>query len=105
MHKLDKYFKLKPGSNCYTEIHLGDLPCQIKLRNGAVAWGISSSKIVREAAKNCAKHVKDNFSGKYNLPACAENPSVMRYEDVMDTSKTLDLAEASYFQSIIGIVR
>ena len=62
-------------------------------------------KYVREAAKNCAKHVKDNFPGKYTFPARAEYPFDMGYEAVMDTSKSLDPSEASYFRSIIGIMR
>ena len=77
----------------------------IILRNGLVALGMSPSKYVCEAAKNCAKCVKDNFPGKYNLPARAGNPFFVGYEAVMDTSKALDLDEASYFQSIIGILR
>ena len=65
---------------------------------------MSPSKYVREAAKNCANHVKDNFPGKYTLPDRAENSFVMGYEAVMDTSKALDLADASYFKSIIGVM-
>ena len=75
------------------------------LRNGVVAWGMSPSKYVLEDANNCAKHVKYNFPGKYTLPACAVNPFFMGYEAVMGTSKALDTAEVSYFQSIIGVMR
>ena len=60
---------------------------------------------MREGAENCAKHVKDNFPGRYNFPDLSENPFLMGYEAVMDTSKALDTAEASYFQSIIGVMR
>ena len=59
---------------------------------------------MREAAKNCAKHVKDKFPGKYNLPARSENPFVMGYEAAMDMSKALDPDEAYKFQSIIGVM-
>ena len=64
-----------------------------------------TSKHVCEAAKNCAKHVKDNFPGKFTFPACSENPFFMGYEAVMDTYKALDPSEAYYFQSIIGVMR
>ena len=66
---------------------------------------MSPSKYVFESANNCAKHANDNFPGKYNLPSCAENPFVMGYGAVMDTSKSLDPAEVYYFQSIIGVMR
>ena len=72
LNKLDKYFKLKPGSTVDPDMYLGDKPQRIKLRNGVVAWGVSPLKYV--------------------------------YEAVMDTSKYLDPAEASYFQSIIGVM-
>ena len=75
------------------------------LINGVVAWVIIPLKYVREAAKNFAKHVKDNFRRKYTFPARAEYPFDMGYEAVMDTSKSLDPSEASYFRSIIGIMR
>ena len=74
------------------------------LKNGVVAWGMSPSKYVREAAKNCAKHVKDNFPGKYTLPASTGNTFIMGYEYVMNTSKALDTAQESYYQSIIGLM-
>ena len=76
----------------------------MKLINGVVTWGMIPSKYVHEAANNCAKHVKDNFPGKYTFPDRDEPPFVMGYEAVMDTSKALDPAEASYFQSIIGVM-
>ena len=75
----------------------------MKLRNSVVAWGMSPSKYVREAAKNCANHVNDNFPGKYNLPACTENPFVMGYESVMHTSKALDPDEAYYFNPLLAL--
>ena len=56
------------------------------------------------ATKNGAKHVKDNSPGIYTLTARDENPFVMGYEAVMDTSKSLDPAEAYSFQSIIGVM-
>ena len=66
---------------------------------------MSPSEYMCEAARNCAKHVKYNFPVNYTLPDCAENPFVVGYEAVMDTSKALDTAEAYYFQSIIGVMQ
>ena len=105
LNKLDKNFKLMLGSIGDLDMYLGAILWRITLRNCVVAWVMSPSKYVRESAKNCTKYVKDNFPGNYTLPARSENPFVMEHEAVMDTCKALDLAEASYFQSIIGIMR
>ena len=86
-------------------MYLGAKIRQMTLINGVVAWLMSPSKYVREDAKNCPKHVKYNIHGKYTLPALSENPSVVRYKAVMDTSKALDLADTFFFQSIIGVMR
>ena len=102
LNKLDTYLKSNPGFTGDPYMYLGAKLRRMTLRNGLVAWGIIPSKYVREATKNGAKHVKDNFPGKYTLSACAEKPFVMGYEAVMDTSKALDPDEASYFRSIIG---
>ena len=83
LNKLEKYFKLKPGSTGDPDMYLGAKLWQMKLRNGVVAWGIIPSKYVHETAKDCAKHIKDNFPGKYNLPDRSENPLFMGYESVM----------------------
>ena len=66
---------------------------------------MSPLKYVLETAKNCGKHVRYIFPGKYTLPARAENPFIMGYEAVLDTSKSLDSAESYYFQSIISVMR
>lgn len=54
---------------------------------------------------NCSKFLKDNFGGKYALPKIAPNPFAMGYEPELDTSTPLEPDEASYFQSIIGVLR
>ena len=74
LNNLDKYFKLKPGSTGDPDMYLGAKIWRIILRNGVIAWVMSPLKYVREAANNCAKHVKDNPPGKYTLPDRAETP-------------------------------
>ena len=105
LNKLDKYFNLNPGSTGDPDMYLGSKLWRMTLRNGVIASVMSPSKYVHEASNNCVKHVKDNFPGKYTLPDCAENSFVMGYEAVMDMSKALDPDEASYFQSIIGVMQ
>ena len=83
LNKLDKYFKLNPILTGDPDMYLRAKLLLMTLRNGVVPWGKSPSKYMCEAAKNFEKHVKNNFPGKYNFPACAENPFGMGYEAVM----------------------
>ncbi|KAL7525190.1 hypothetical protein ACHAXR_001901 [Thalassiosira sp. AJA248-18] len=102
--RLDKYFKLKQGSVGDPDMYLGAKLRLSTLPNGVNAWGMSPSKYVQEAVRNCEDHVKTNLE-KFSLPKHAENPFAMGYEPELDTSRPLDPEEASYYQSIIGIMR
>ena len=66
---------------------------------------MSTSKYVREACKNCKDHLSNNFDDKYKLSKQAPNHFVMVYEAELDTPTLCDPEEASYFQSIIGVMR
>lgn len=103
--KIDKYFKLKPSSIGDPEMYLGTKLKYHKTANGVWAWAMSPSKYVREAVRNSVKHLKENYDQKYSLPKHCPNPFVMGYEPELDTSKPLNPDEASYFQSIIGVLR
>jgi hypothetical protein len=66
---------------------------------------MSPSKYVQEAVKNCEAYLETNYLGKWTLPKNAPNPFVMNYAPEMDVSPALDATDASYFQSLIGILR
>ncbi|KAL7530823.1 hypothetical protein ACHAXR_003692 [Thalassiosira sp. AJA248-18] len=102
--RLDKYFKLKQGSVGDPDMYLGAKIRLTTLPNGVNAWGMSPSKYVQEAVRNCQDQVRTNLE-KFSLPKRAENPFSMGYEPELDTSRPLDPEEASYYQSIIGIMR
>ena len=55
LNKMDKYFKLKLVSTGDPGMYLGAKLWRMTLRNGVVAWGMSPSKYVREAAKKLCK--------------------------------------------------
>ena len=57
----DKYFKLNPGYTGDPDIYLGAKILRMTLRNGVVAWVMSTSKYLREAPKNCTKHAKGSY--------------------------------------------
>ena len=73
--------------------------------NGVLAWGINSSLYVQEAVRNCEDYLKTNYPDDYKLTKYAPNPFPMDYEPSMDVSALLEAEEASYYQSIIGILR
>ena len=55
--------------------------------------------------RNCQKYLKENFSDDYELIVNAPNPFLLGYEPCMDVSPLLSPDEASYLQTIIGVMR
>ena len=105
LKKIDKYLKMKPSSMGDPNIYLG-----VKLRyhqtaNGVWAWSLSPSKYIQEAVSNCTKHLKNNYDGKHSLPKSAPNPFTHDYDPNLDVSEPLDPARASYYQTLIGVLR
>ena len=104
LNKIDKFMKLKPDSIGDPDIYLGAKLKLMQLENNIWCWGISPSKYVKEAVRNCEEHLKTHFRGKYGIVKSAPNPFVMGYEPAMDISTECDVEEATYFQSVIGIM-
>ena len=104
---IDQFLPLKPSSVGDPDIYLGTKLKQLKLDNGLWAWGMSPSKYVQQAVANCEQHLKANFGGRYHLTQRAENPFKPsdNYEPELDVSEPLTPELASYFQSIIGVMR
>ena len=86
------------------DIYLGAKLKLMQLENNIWCWGISPFKYVKEAVRNCEEHLKTHFRGKYGLVKSDPNPFVMGYEPAMDISTECDVEEATYFQSVIGIM-
>ena len=105
LDRIDKYMKLKPGSVGPPDIYLGAKLKKTQLSNNVWCWTLSPSKYVCEAVKNCEKHIKENYGGKYSLNKNAPNPFPVGYEAETDTSPELPPDEASYFNTIIGVMR
>ncbi len=66
---------------------------------------MSPSKYIKEAVSTCKKHLKSNYDGQYILLTQAANPFVMGYEPELDETPARDPDRASYYQSIIGLMR
>ena len=103
--KIDKYFKLKPSSIGDPDIYLGANLKYTRTANGVWCWTLSPSKYVLGACKNCEKFIKNNFDGKYYLPKMAPNPFVRGYRPKTDMTDPLDPDRASYYQTMIGVMR
>ena len=56
-------------------------------------------------ASNCKKHLKPNYDGRYVLLTQAANPFVMGFEPELEETPALDPDQASYFESIIGVMQ
>ena len=103
--KIDKYFTLKPDSIGDPDVYLGAKLKLHQCENDVYCWTLSPSKYVQEAVRNCREHLKTNFDGKYTMSKKMPNPFVMGYDADMDDSEECNPKEASYFQSLIGVMR
>ena len=68
-------------------------------------WTLSPSKYVQEACKNCEKLLKNNFGCTYSLQRMAPKPFVGGYRPETDKTDPLDPDRASYYQTMIGVMR
>jgi hypothetical protein len=66
---INGYMPLKPSSVGDPDIYLGAKLKQTRLPNGVWAWGISPSKFVAQAVKNCQTHLTKKLHDRYRLPS------------------------------------
>jgi hypothetical protein len=76
-----------------------------QLDNGIWAWGLSPSKYVAQAVKNCAKHLADKLNNRFRLPQRADNPFPYDYYLELDLFEPLDPECSSFYQHLIGVMR
>ena len=86
-------------------VYLGKKLCKTRLHNGVCAQAISLDKYVQEAVRNFAVHLAAHYGGKYRMPKTAENLFEIGYDPELETSPELDPDAASYYLTIIGILR
>ena len=102
---IDNYFTLKPSSVGDPDIYLGAKLRKMTTPNGVRCLSIGLSKYVQEAVNNCKINLKQHCDGKYVLLKEDFNPFAYHYEPKVDISEPYDTDIASYYQSIIGIIR
>ena len=100
--EIGKYFKLKEESIGPPDIYLGGKMRQVVLENGARAWAFSSSQYVQEAVRNVEVYLN---ARKEKLATKAGSPISNNYRPEVDESEELNLVDAAYYQSLIGILR
>jgi hypothetical protein len=86
-------------------IYLGAKLKHTQLPNGVMAWGPSPSKYVIQAVKNCQLHLTEKLTGRYSIPARADNPFPVNYDPSTDLSDILDPDCSSFYQHLIGVMR
>jgi hypothetical protein len=105
LDKLNQLFTLKPSSVSNPSMYLDAKLKLTQMSNRVNVWGMSPSKYIKEAVSDCKEHLKLNYDGRHVLPTQAANPFVMGYEHELDKTPALDPDQASYFQSIIGMMQ
>ena len=105
MGEINKYLPLKPSSVGDPDIYLGAKLKKTRLPNGVMAWGLSPSKYVVQAVKNCQLHLTEKLAGKYSIPARADDPFPVDYDPSTDLSDLLDPDCSSFYQHLIGVMR
>lgn len=100
--ELNKYFPLKKDSMGPPKIYLGGKVSKVQLPNGVTAWAISSSQYIQEAVSNVEKHLKNKGE---TLMKGSKAPLSSGYHPECDISTELNTEDASYYQSLIGILR
>jgi hypothetical protein len=90
MNEINKYLPLKPSSVGDPDIYLGAKLKETQLPNGVMVWGLSSSKYVVQAVKNCQLNLTGKLAGRYSILARADNPFPVDYDPSTDLSELLD---------------
>ena len=103
--RLDKYFKMKPGSIGDPDVYLGATFKQMRLANGIVAWASSPSKYVRASVDTVTKYLTNLGDRRWSMPKKAANPFPGDYEPELDTTPILNPTLPSWYGSLIGMLR
>jgi hypothetical protein len=105
MKEINGYLPLKPSFVGDPDIYLGPKLKETQLPNVVMAWGLSPSKYVVHAVKNCQLHLTEKLAGRYSILAWADNPFPVDYDPSTDLTDILDPDCSSFYQHLIGVMR
>ena len=104
-NQLGRYFELKEESIGPPDHYLGGKVRKVQLENGVNAWAFSSSQYVQTAVKNVEAYLDSQDSKCWKIPSKVDTPLTTTYRPELDVSRDLNVADAAYYQSLIGILR
>ena len=104
-NEIGRYFELKEESIGPPKVYLGGHVRKVTLDNGLEAWSFGSSQYVQAAVKNVQTIISKEENKRWKLPAKANTPLSTAYRPELDVTPELEPKEASYYQSLIGILR
>ena len=102
MEYLSTVYTLKPGSIKIPETYLGADIRLHELSSGEKAWAISSDTYVKRAVAEVEREL--NRVGK-ELKKKVQTPLASDYRPELDSTPELDERRASYFASLMGVLR
>ena len=103
-NELGRYFELKEESIGPPDHYLGGKVRKVQFENGVNAWAFSSSQYVQTAVKNVEAYLDSQDSKCWKMPSKADTPLTTTYRPELDVSRELNVADAAYYQSLIGIL-
>jgi hypothetical protein len=101
---IDQFFKMKPGSIGDPDFYLGAKLRPMQLSDGVTAWAMSSSKYIQAAVQNVKDYIAKTYPGR-GLPKRASAPFPTNYQPELDVTPELNVDQASFYQSQIGVLR
>ena len=101
-NEIGRYFELKPASIGPPNLYLGGHLREIDIDEATTAWAFISTQYVKAAVANVETHLSK--SGQ-RLKLKATGPLPRDYRPEIDITDELGGEEASYYQSLIGVLR
>ena len=96
------YFTMKPESIGPPDIYLGGKVTKNSMMNGVECYTYSASQYIQNAVKNVEDHLRKKGMA---LMTRAKSPLSNNYRPELDLSPELGVEEASYYHSLIGMLR
>ena len=100
--EIGRYWELKPESIGPPSKYLGGKLREVTLETGVKAWAFGSHQYVWAAVTNVIDHLAKKG---LKLPYKAPNPLSTDYRPEIDVTPELGEADASYYHSLIGVLR
>jgi hypothetical protein len=86
-------------------LFLGGHRSLVELDNGVKAWAYRSSQYVRAALQDVEDFIAKDETKKCRISSKVETPLCTSHRPELDVTNELSSQEASYYQSLIGVLR